>query len=335
MIVAAKLLWPDPAATMTVLTNAMAAVPSFWHGVMLSSAATGVCVWLVAGEITKSLDMANGLRRYPPVMKPTKALRGPPASAAEAALDPVHFGRLILTARTVYTSDTVRLTLQAPAGHALQAGFPPGQHVQLRAQVEGTVVVRSFTPTLVDPHSGRVELLVKVYPGGKMGNHLLHLGLGALVDVRGPVGAFRHYHRFLCTDLAMIAAGTGITPMWQLITAICGSPEDKTRITLLYVNRTAADILLRDEISALAARFPSKLRVHYFLSDRQDPGWKGERGRITAQRLALLLPPISKSAKYLVCGPEAMVDQVTQDLVGLGCDTPKTFKHATDQLFVF
>ncbi|RMZ87495.1 hypothetical protein DV736_g5277, partial [Chaetothyriales sp. CBS 134916] len=335
MIVAAKFLWPD-LVTMTVFTGAIAAVSSFWQGVMLSSAAIGVGLWVVGGEITKSLDMAKTLRRYPPVIKPTKALRGPPRIAAPRAstLDAVNFRPLILTERTRLTVNTHKFILQAQDGQALQ-GLPPGQHLQLRAEVDNAIVTRSYTPTFVDTQLARVELVIKIYAAGKMGNHLLHLPLGALVDVRGPGGAFKNYHRFLCTDLAMIAGGTGITPMWQVIRTICGNPEDETRITLLYVNRTQGDILLRDEISSLAAQFPNKLKVHYFVSDEQDPGWIGECGRITAQRLALLLPPVSKTAKYLVCGPDPMVKQVTQDLVGLGCHTPKTFKHATDQVFVF
>ncbi|RMZ80486.1 hypothetical protein DV737_g3015, partial [Chaetothyriales sp. CBS 132003] len=335
MIFATKFLWPD-LITMAVLTGVMTTVSSFWQGVMLSSAATGVGLWVVGGEITKSLDMAKSLRRYPPVMMPTKALRGPPRITGPRAnaLDAVHFRPLILTERTRLTVSTHKFILQVQDGQTLQ-GLPVGQHLQLRAEVDNAMVVRSYTPTFVDTELARVELVIKVYPAGKMGNHLLHLPLGALVDVRGPVGAFRNYHRFLCTDMAMIAGGTGITPMWQVIRTICGDSEDQTRITLLYVSRTQGDILLRDEISSLAAQFPNKLKVHYFVSDERDPGWIGERGRITAQKLSLLLPPVNKTAKYLVCGPDPMVEQITQDLVGLGCDTPKTFKHATDQVFVF
>ncbi|KAI1627245.1 cytochrome b5 [Exophiala viscosa] len=345
MIVAAKFLLPD-LVSVAVLSGAVSAVSSFWKGVILSSAASGMCLWIVGSEVGKSLDMTDGLRRYPPIMKPTKALHGPSfggprgQAANNGALNPSHFSAFILTERMQLTPNTHRFKLQvspdAQSMGLLLSSFPVGQHVQVRADIDTATVVRSYTPTDMDTQSGCIELTIKVYAGSKMGNHLLHLPLGAAVDLRGPVGHFKGYHRFLCSELAMIAGGTGITPMWQLIKAICGDPADETCITLLYANRTPADILLRKEIDALAASCPNKLKVHYFLSaDPSTASWVGERGRVTAHKLAQLLPPVSKTAKYLICGPDPMVDAVTQDLVGLGCDHPKAFKHATDQVFVF
>ena len=337
MIVAAKILWPERTGLST-LSMAIDAVSSFWKGVMLSSAASGVVLCIVGSEISKSLDMTEGLRRYPPVTKPTKALRGPldRASRRINALDPVQFRSFVLTERTQLTSNTYRLILQVHDAQSESLScIPAGQHVQIRAEMENAPVLRSYTPTGMDSKTGRMELTVKVYPGGKMGNHLLRLPTGALVDVRGPIGHFKGYHRFLCSHVAMIAGGTGITPMWQIIRAICQDLADDTCVTLLYANQTQADILLRDEIDALAARFPHKLKVHYFVSADQDPSWTGERGRITATRLAQLLPAVTGTSKYLVCGPDPMVLQVTQDLLSLGCESPKAFKHATDQVFVF
>jgi NAD(P)H-flavin reductase len=43
----------------------------------------------------------------------------------------------------------------------------------------------------------------------------------------------------------MLAGGTGITPMFQVLNAVLKDPKDRTRITLLYGNLTEDDILLR------------------------------------------------------------------------------------------
>ena len=336
MLVAAKFLWPEFVG-LAALSKATSMVSPFWKGVILSCVASSACLWIVGVEIGKSLDMTKGLRRYPPVTKPTKAIRGATKIASQSAnaLDPVQFQSLILTERTQLTPSTHKFTLSVQDTQSTTLySLPAGQHVQLRVETEGGLVTRSYTPTLIDTLRGRMELTIKVYAGSKMGSHLLALPVGSFVDVRGPIGGFKHYHRFLCKDLCMIAAGTGITPVWQVLNAICADPTDDTRVTLLYGNTTQDDILLRAEINALAVSFPNKLAVHYFVSEA-DSSWTGERGRVNAEKMKQLLPAVSKSSKYLVCGPDAMVDQVTSDLVGLGADGPKAFKHATDQVFVF
>jgi len=43
----------------------------------------------------------------------------------------------------------------------------------------------------------------------------------------------------------MVAGGTGITPLYQIIQAMTDSGES-IRVTLLYLNRTEDDILLQD-----------------------------------------------------------------------------------------
>lgn len=43
----------------------------------------------------------------------------------------------------------------------------------------------------------------------------------------------------------MVAGGTGITPLYQIIQAITKN-GDNVRLTLLYLNRTEDDILLQD-----------------------------------------------------------------------------------------
>jgi cytochrome-b5 reductase len=55
----------------------------------------------------------------------------------------------------------------------------------------------------------------------------------------------------------MLAGGTGITPMYQVVRAICEDPEDETQVSLVYANREEGDILLREELEALAERYPN------------------------------------------------------------------------------
>lgn len=47
----------------------------------------------------------------------------------------------------------------------------------------------------------------------------------------------------------MIAGGSGITPMWQIMQQIKDDKDDKTKVTLIYTNKEEKDILMKEEVS--------------------------------------------------------------------------------------
>jgi cytochrome-b5 reductase len=81
------------------------------------------------------------------------------------------------------------------------------------------VEYRSYTPISDDADVGYFDLLVKVYDKGVMTRHLDDLAIGDTIDVRGPKGKFS-YSPSSHSTLTMLAGGTGITPMFQIIKAI-------------------------------------------------------------------------------------------------------------------
>ena len=72
----------------------------------------------------------------------------------------------------------------------------------------------------------------------------------------------------------MIAAGTGVTPMYQFIKTILNEDDNKTKISLVYANHTNVDIILKPQLDELARRHPDQFNVHYLISDivKQDNG---------------------------------------------------------------
>ena len=59
----------------------------------------------------------------------------------------------------------------------------------------------------------------------------------------------------------MIAGGTGIAPMYQVMRALLDDPTDQTKLHLLFANRSEQDILMRKELEE-AAKDP-RIKVHY------------------------------------------------------------------------
>ena len=143
-----------------------------------------------------------------------------------------------------------------------------------------------------------------------MSKHLGLMNVGESILVQGPKGRLTylgnghvrlrdgndtrdvHVARF-----GMMAGGTGITPMLQIIRAILKNPADRTEVHLIFANQTEEDILLHAELEACAK--DPRVKLWYTL-DRPTDAWKYSKGYITEQMIQEHLPP--KSDDALVCG---------------------------------
>lgn len=107
-------------------------------------------------------------------------------------------------------------------------------------------------------------------------------------------------------EIGMLAGGTGITPMLQIIRAILKNPEDKTMVTLIYANVTMEDILLREDLEDFAERYPEKFKL-FLVVEKPSDTWTGGVGFITEAMIREHCPPPATDIKILICGPPPMV----------------------------
>lgn len=168
-------------------------------------------------------------------------------------------------------------------------GLPIGQHMSVAAMIEGQPkeVVRSYTPISGDENPGHFDLLIKSYPTGNISKHMATLKIGQTLKVKGPKGAMV-YTPGLVRHFGMIAGGTGITPMLQIIRAVIrGRPrnggKDTTEMDLIFANVTLEDILLKDDLDALAKE-DDGFRVHYVLNNPPEQ-WDGGVGFATPEMI--------------------------------------------------
>jgi cytochrome-b5 reductase len=138
------------------------------------------------------------------------------------------------------------------------------------------------------------------YEKGNISRYLSLIKVGDKVRIRGPKGQFK-YHSSLTREIGMIAGGTGITPMLQIIRAALKNPLDRTKLSLIYANVNAEDILLRAELDELAAKHPDRFNVYYVLNN-PPPHWKGGVGFVTKEQIEQHLPPTDHNIKILLCG---------------------------------
>lgn len=102
----------------------------------------------------------------------------------------------------------------------------------------------------------------------------------------------------------MIAAGTGITPFFQILQA-CHINKDSTEMGLIFANRSFKDILLKQELDEIYAAQNFNFKLFYTI-DREEPEWTGGIGHITKDMITALLPAPDDETLILTCGPPIM-----------------------------
>jgi cytochrome-b5 reductase len=233
-----------------------------------------------------------------------------------------------LTAVEPVSHDTKVFVFQLPRGTRMIV--PVGQHVYARMNIGGVLVERCYTSVLHsfltrnDQQQQRgdlVYLMVKIYSDGILTPPLDALRLGDQLEISNYRGDFDERRLSDCLHLVMFAAGTGITPMYGLIShALYVNYNPDRVITLVFFNKTEADILWRDSLSELVKRH-SNFKVHHVLS-QADSTWSGLRGRVSREHLDMFCPQYTAGQKilYCVCGPAPYTELCIQLATEFGYD---------------
>lgn len=109
---------------------------------------------------------------------------------------------------------------------------------------EGKTVARPYTPTTTTNTKGYFDLVIKSYPQGNVSSYLHSLEVGDNINVKGPFAKLP-YTANMKKEIGMIAGGTGITPMLQMLHEILDNPHDQTQVTLIFANQSEEDIILK------------------------------------------------------------------------------------------
>jgi propane monooxygenase reductase component len=159
-------------------------------------------------------------------------------------------GRGTVTAVEALTHDIRRVELEVTEPRDFD--FVPGQYVDV--WIPGADDARrSFSMANV-PGDGRIELIVKHYPGGRFSS-LLDGAITPGDELRftGPYGAF-HLRRSR-RPVLMVAGGSGMAPILSLLRTLAAEGCDR-KVRFFYGARTEQDLFYVDLIQELGARLP-------------------------------------------------------------------------------
>ncbi|MGB3484258.1 MAG: 2Fe-2S iron-sulfur cluster binding domain-containing protein [Mycobacterium sp.] len=216
---------------------------------------------------------------------------------------PIQDIRTRITALVPMTRDIVSLQLEAvePATYL----FKPGQYADVH--LPGTDERRSFSMATTQSSPGRVEFLIKKYPGGRFAALLENtLAVGDEITLTGPYGSFTlkdgHVLPVVC-----VGGGAGMAPILSLLRHM--SETACTRpVRFYYGARTAADLFYLDEIAELGAGL-ADFSFIACLSESMDDVPDSVHvavGNVT-DVVSAHEPSLDKAEVYL-CGPPPMVD---------------------------
>jgi len=275
------------------------------------------------------------VRRLPRVAFPRPLLVRGAATMADtlehcsSCYIPTSWMPLPLTEKREYNHDSTIYAFGLPEGQSLE--LPVCACILMKApgcgrkegggkeDFDGSDAVRPYTPISDNAMLGKFELLVKRYDGGAVSSYLHKLAPGAEVEFKHIKFNIKAQYPFEGKKtFTMVCAGTGITPCYQALFKLLGTSDDARQVTLLYSNKTADDILMKEELDKWAAAHPDRLKIVHVVGTSPDApapaGWEStatytaETGWIDEAKIQKYAFPPSEDTMVFVCGLPPMYE---------------------------
>jgi ring-1,2-phenylacetyl-CoA epoxidase subunit PaaE len=230
------------------------------------------------------------------------------------------------------TDDCSVITFDVPDNLVEEFHFRQGQHLTLKADINGEDTRRSYS-LCSSPVDNEWKVAVKLIPGGAFSTFVnSELNTGDTLEIMEPSGMFGvDVQPGKSKNYLFFAAGSGITPVLSMVkTHLALEPEATCK--LFYVNKTAKSIIFKEELEQLRNEYFGRFEIYYFLTkERRDI--ELFNGRFDDEKMKVLTKTfidIPDTSEVFLCGPEKMIDYVSDFLVKAGL--PKELIHF--ELFV-
>jgi ring-1,2-phenylacetyl-CoA epoxidase subunit PaaE len=224
--------------------------------------------------------------------------------------------------------DAIAVALDVPRELQQEYAGLPGQHVVLRAELDGEETRRTYS-LINAPGEWPLRIVARVHENGRMSQHLAqHVKVGDQIDVLPPNGSLTP--RLAAADSRSVrtyvgfASGCGITPVFCVAKAILQA-DAANRFILFYGNSSTGRVMCLEELLGLKDRYLDRLALHFVMS-REPQEVELYNGRVDATRVRELARTLFKPeqvAEYFVCGPGDMIEQVSGALRELNVSTER------------
>ncbi|MEA3079986.1 MAG: ring,2-phenylacetyl-CoA epoxidase subunit PaaE [Sphingomonadales bacterium] len=223
----------------------------------------------------------------------------------------VHFHSLKVAEIVPETDEAVSIRFEIPPEMREAFAFRAGQHLTLRATINGEEVRRNYS-LCTAPAEGDWMVTVKRIGSGLFSNWVGdQLKAGDTIEVMVPHGSFTtNFNPATPRHLVGIAGGSGITPVISLIRTLLRE-EPQSRFTLLYGNRDSSSVIFLETLAGLKDKHLDRLEIYHFL-DAEEQDIALFNGMLNRERLeeaiAALVPDAAVVDGWFICGPGPMMD---------------------------
>jgi len=220
------------------------------------------------------------------------------------------------------TKDSVRIALSVPKEFKSEYGFLAGQHLPFQITVDGRKLRRTYS---ICSAQGELplEIGVRVQPGGQFSEFAANeLAVGDTIEAMPPSGRFHvELDAANARDYVGFAAGSGITPILSMIKSILVQ-EPNSRFILFYGNRKQSTTMFIEDLYALKNLYPERLQLNFVFS-QEEQEFETMVGRLDSDKVRELYSHFGaglRASDCFVCGPDSMIQEVTEALIDLGMD---------------
>lgn len=218
------------------------------------------------------------------------------------------------------TAECKTIAFEVPESLRKEFAFVPGQHLTLKAVVNGEELRRNYSLCSC-PSENEWRIAIKKIPGGRFSTYAFEdFKVGDSIEVMPPIGNFVcKTDRGLSKHHLAFAAGSGITPVISILKSVLANEPDSL-FTLIYINQRTDSIIFKEELEQLKNLHLQKFSLHHILT-KEDTGSDLLSGRPTPeniQKLSQTLFSVEDVDEYYICGPEEMITGIKDTLIQLG-----------------
>jgi len=227
------------------------------------------------------------------------------------------------------TSDAITIKLLVEDGKTIT--YKSGQFITLIFERRGKEIRRSFSLSSAPGIDKELWITVKRIPNGDISSFIYrHIKVGEIIKSLPPAGRFvLQTNKSLQRDIFMVAAGSGITPMYSLIRSIL-IEEPKSRITLIYSSRNEQSTIFYKRLNELSEQYSEQLKCIYIFSNPED---KNHPYNVHLN-LGLLKDLIEQNmqfdrdtAEFMLCGPFTYMRMAEMIIIAMGFDESRVHKE--------
>lgn len=250
------------------------------------------------------------------------------------------FHTLTIQSITRETAQAISVGFLIPSELKDTFNYEAGQYITLKTTINGAEVRRAYS-ICSTPESGELRVAIKEVEGGTFSTFAnRELKEGDTIEVAPPEGRFVLDSAFAKAKKSYLAfaAGSGITPIMSMIKTVLENSTE-SNFVLVYGNKRPEEAIFREELVALRNQYNDRFSIEFIYSQSREDG--AHFGRIMKSTVNFVVKNKYAShdfSDYYLCGPEAMIKEVTNVLEANGTNSSnihfELFTASTEEVVI-